>query len=474
MVCQLDALQKCLTAASVKKTLLGLPMTLNDTYDRILLGIDCSYHQQTFQVLQWLLVARRPMYLDEAAETAAILPVSTNDTPIFDVNNRLSDPNDIFEICLSLVSTTATANSRLHDGQLVPAEILSLAHFSVMEYLTSEAIRQGPCAKFHVDVVEAHMMISQACVAYLRDFNKPEHDVVMPLADYAANFWNAHAELAWSSKNCSILVDSVIDLLGSPTAMSHVHRLCKPHYPPETFIKKPALHWATQYGLLLVVNKILCNIDDINIRDAFGRTALHVAIQFRQESIACSLIQRSIDVDAQDLIGTALHYAVHTEDVSIVQTLLNGKANPNVRKGMRYTPLYSAAQRNNLKIVEALLDHGADPNMSCSLANLDAPIKKGHSEQDPVGKLDDAHLSGTALQVAAWRGFSGIVRTLLDAGAVLDNPELVLLSQGKIQEALEAMDAAGQYSYHFLNQLPDYAATVEALQTHAQGVHRRS
>ena len=448
-------------------------MTLNDTYDRILLSIDCSYHQQTLQVLQWLLVARRPMYLDEAAETAAILPISTNDTPIFDVNNRLSDPNDIFEICLSLVSTSATANARMNDGQLVPAEILSLAHFSVVEYLTSEAIRKGPCARFHVDVIEAHMTISQACVAYLRDFNKPEHDVVMPLADYAANFWNAHAELAWSSKNHSILVDSVIDLLGSPTAMSHVHRLCKPHYPPETFIEKPALHWATQYGLLIVAKRILCNIDDINIRDAFGRTALHIATQFRQESIARALIQKSIDIDAQDLIGTALHYAVHTEDISTVQTLLDGKANPNARKGMRNTPLYSAAQRNNLKIVEALLDHGADPNLSCSLAKLDTPSKEVHSGTDPVGKLDNAHHSGTALQVAAWRGFSEIVRTLLDAGATLDNPELVLLSQGKIQEALEAMDVAGQYSYHFLNQLPDYTATVEALHTHAQSVHRR-
>ena len=471
MACQLDALQRCLTVASLKKTLLALPKTLYDTYDRILLSIDHAYHPQAIKVFQWLVVARRPMYIEEVAEVVTILPTASSGMPVFDVDNRLSDPSDVFQICLSLVSAATTTDARRQNGQLVPAEILSLAHFSVKEYLTSEAIKDGPCSEFFVIESQAHMSISQACIAYLLDIDSPASDTKHPLANYAANFWNVHAELGLESKDCSVLVDRIVELLGSTRAMSNVHSLCKPHYPAHSLTEKPALHWATQYGLSTVVEKILRGTENINMRDSVGRTALHIAIQFRQEKIATFLIQNGIDIDAQDLIGTALHYAVHTEDVSIVQTLLDGKADPDTRIAQRMTPLYSAAQRNNLDIVKALLAHGASPNAPCRLTYAGGTTTESHKGQRRARDAVNSQHMGTALQVAAWRGFSRVAAALLDAGAVIENPQLVLLSEGQVQEALEALEAAGEFQYHFLNQLPDYRDTVAVLQSHRNKRH---
>ena len=469
MVCQLDALQRCLTAASLKKTLRALPKTLYDTYDRILLSIDSAYHQQAIHVLRWLAVARRPLYIEEAAEIVTTLPADEDENPIYDADNRLSDPNDVFQICLSLVSTSVTAEVKSQNGQLIPAEFLRLAHFSVKEYLTSQAIRQGPYSAFHVNEFEAHMSVAQACIAYLLNVNGPANSrtsLELPLADYAANFWNVHAELGFHAENGSILEEKVIELLESVHAMTNIHTLCKPHYPTHSLVEKPALHWAAQFGLLNVVERIMTNMEDINKRDRVRRTALHIAIQFRQESIARFLIRQGIDIDAQDFIGTALHYAIQTEDVGILQILLDGKADPNLRIALRNTPLYSAAQRNHLKMVKLLLGHGADPNAPCKLTKTGGIRFEERSGYDRPRPPAEPYHMGTALQVAAWRGFSAVANALLDAGAVVDNAELLLLSQGKIQEALHAMERIGEYPYHFQNELPNYADTVAVFQTH--------
>ncbi|KAH6665710.1 hypothetical protein B0J14DRAFT_605694 [Halenospora varia] len=44
--CQLDALQKCLTPHATRKSLSGLPKTLDETYDRIPCSIDQEYFRR--------------------------------------------------------------------------------------------------------------------------------------------------------------------------------------------------------------------------------------------------------------------------------------------------------------------------------------------------------------------------------------------------------------------------------------------
>ena len=50
VVCQLDALRKCLTTGHIKKALQQLPKTLDDTYNRILDQIDDEYCQFAYDI----------------------------------------------------------------------------------------------------------------------------------------------------------------------------------------------------------------------------------------------------------------------------------------------------------------------------------------------------------------------------------------------------------------------------------------
>ena len=275
-----------------------------------------------------------------------------------------------------------------------------------------------------------------------------------------------HAELGCHSHGALILQDMVIELLGSVRTMSNVYTLCKPHYPAQSLTEKPALHWAVQYGLPNVVAKIASTITDINMRDSSGRTALHIAVQFRRDSISRSLLEREVDVNAQDSIGTALHYAVHTEDASTVQMLLEAGADPNMRIERRSTPIYLAVTRNNLGMIRLLLDHGADPNASCEVDSAGKMVLTRDPQDGIVGSPQGRSYTGTPLKVAAWRGYTEIVTALLDSGAVIEDSQLLLLAQGNVRDALQALEKMEAYPYHFQNQLPEYKDTIKALQHH--------
>ncbi|KAG4429187.1 hypothetical protein IFR05_015330 [Cadophora sp. M221] len=88
VVCQLDALRKCLKVDALRKALKSLPKTLDDTYVRILLRIDEDYSQDAFRILQWLIYSARPLHIEEMVEVIAI----DSEQSQFDPENRLPDP----------------------------------------------------------------------------------------------------------------------------------------------------------------------------------------------------------------------------------------------------------------------------------------------------------------------------------------------------------------------------------------------
>ena len=99
---QLNELTKCLTQGSVKHQLKSLPGGLDETYDRILLGIDKQYHNHTKILLQWLAFAVRPMALEELAETLTV-DLHGENGPQYQSFNKLWNIHDIFKTCPGLV-----------------------------------------------------------------------------------------------------------------------------------------------------------------------------------------------------------------------------------------------------------------------------------------------------------------------------------------------------------------------------------
>ena len=102
---------------------------------------------------------------------------------------------------------------------------------------------------------------------------------------------------------------------------------------------------------------------DVNERSLFGKTALmYLAAHAWSSPDLEYLIKAGADLDVTDYDGeTALHRAVHANNLSCTLTLLAAGANPNIRCSIGMMPLHWAALNGVELIVEALLSAGADP-----------------------------------------------------------------------------------------------------------------
>ncbi len=101
----------------------------------------------------------------------------------------------------------------------------------------------------------------------------------------------------------------------------------------------------------------------------------------------------AVDVDAAAADGaTALHWAVHRDDVRLVEVLLEAGADVAAANRYGVQPISLAAENGSAAVVGALLDAGADPN---------ATLRGGE----------------TALMTAARTGDAATVRALLVRGA---------------------------------------------------------
>ena len=109
-----------------------------------------------------------------------------------------------------------------------------------------------------------------------------------------------------------------------------------------------------------------------------------------------SLIESGTDVNEPDVDGaTALHWAVHADQLEATRILLAAGANPEFESRYGVTPLYLAAVNGNAPLIESLLDAGADAGAF-----------------GPNGE--------TMLMTAARTGVPEALSALLEAGAEID------------------------------------------------------
>lgn len=97
---------------------------------------------------------------------------------------------------------------------------------------------------------------------------------------------------------------------------------------------KTPLHYAALYGHSLMMDLLINEGADSKSRDASGRTALHFACSSWSVESVCLLLNLSPEeVHLGDNVGrTPLLYAVWNntdEQVSIIRTILERKADPN-------------------------------------------------------------------------------------------------------------------------------------------------
>jgi ankyrin repeat protein len=414
--CQLEVLRQCFPS-SVRSILAELPESLDETYERILQQIPKSNRVYAHCLLQCLVVAVRPLSVEELAEVLAIDFSAEGGTPMVDEKLRWEDKEQaVLSACSALIAVVKDGGTPMVDEKLrwedkeqaVPSTFFStiiasirdegrdsrrvqFSHFSVKEFLTSDRLATSTMDDLryhHIRLESAHTIMAQACLAVLlRLDNNMDRQTIesYPLARYAGKHFGDHVEF---EKVLSHVTDGVDDLLDPDkphfepwlwqrfgdwdpdywhTSFNLSYTLFRtpgtmPVYPPRVV----PLYYVAAFGPLCLAHRlILKHPEDLHVRDNKGYIPLQIAVLAGNDDVSQLLIEYSADLDIQDMEGrTLLHMAACQGLFKVAQMVLQRdgavKRHANARNKNGQTALHLASGYHYPRIVALLLTVGLD------------------------------------------------------------------------------------------------------------------
>jgi hypothetical protein len=370
---QLDYISTLMSDGAIKKALLNLPSGLDSTYEQILQRILCRSPddaQMVKLIFLWLVQSYHHMTLQELAEAVSIQMMDTR----LNFENVATDPEDLVALCGSLVIVDRTSKPPL----------VSLAHYSVEEYLCSPQIAQSPVAFFHVEEPAAHLHLAATCIRYLSfsDFGHPPSSgwdakqltKKYALLQYAARHWTAHLrDSRVSAAKFQSYLAPILNWFCEPDVKGEqyscwqgiVHMYCEEH---DDCTRQPPFYNAIVLGLDHVLRMLLPReVATINKHFSGGWTPLTAAIAAKQPTAAKILLDAGADPniaadDEQHNGLTALHIAAEQSMEEMVELLLSKGADIHARTFSETTPFYRAARGGSLSILQMLYSAGSDIN----------------------------------------------------------------------------------------------------------------
>ena len=359
MFCQLDRLRRCLSPR-IRRALDELPETLDGTYERTLLDIDDENWSYAHRLFQCIVVAQRPLRVEELAEFLAFKS-ETRGNLTFDGNWRPENPRDtVLSTCSSLIAIVNV------DG----SPVMQFSHFSVKEYLTSNRIAQGRVSRYYIPLEQAHLFVTQACLSLLLhlDIRVTKTSIKeLPLARYAGQYWTDHAKFG----NVSSHTEDSIKRLFNPRYHHYMNwvwiynSISHQSVPSEvpTLSDHKLLHHAAQHGFLRVVEWLITtHSQDVNVLASWG-TPLHIASRNGRLDVVQVLLEHRADVNAVTVDGwTPLHFASWLEHPRVARVLLDHGADVDSETTLSETALHLGSERGNSELAQLLLERGANSN----------------------------------------------------------------------------------------------------------------
>jgi ankyrin repeat protein len=151
------------------------------------------------------------------------------------------------------------------------------------------------------------------------------------------------------------------------------------------------------------------------------------AVKNNNTAAVPALLKERADVNAPQGDGaTALHWAVHLDNLNVAALLIRAGAHVNVANDIGVTPLYLACTNRNGEMVRKLLAARANPNatllsgetvlMNCARAGDLGAVKALLAHGANVNAKEPSH-DQTALMWAAAQRHSEVVKALVENGA---------------------------------------------------------
>ena len=393
MFCQLARLRRCLSPR-IRRALDELPETLDETYERTLLDIDDENWEYAHRLFQCIVVARRPLRVEELAEFLAF-KLEAGGSLTFEGDWRPENARDtVLSTCSSLITIVDVEDS----------PVIQFSHFSVKEYLTSNRIAEGPVSRYYIPLEPAHLFVTQACLSFLLQLDKHVTRRIiedLPLAQYASRYWADHAEFGNVSSQAEDLIKRlfnpenhhfvnwvwIYDTISGQSMRSEgpsrptsaplhyaachgFHRVaewlittCSQDANESGYELMTPLHFASRGEQSTVVQVLLMHQADANARDDDGWTPLHLASLKGCSKVVRLLLEHGADVDSESRDGeTPLFFLSECSgNLEAAQVLLGFGANPNTRSTFGQNSLYMALQSGSQGLTQLLLKYGADP-----------------------------------------------------------------------------------------------------------------
>ena len=407
----MEVLRHCLPS-SIRDTLKKLPKSLDETYKRVLKEIKEPNQDNAHRLLQCLVVAIRPLQVDELAEVLAVDFDGPDGIANLNPSWRWEDEEQaLLSSCSSLITIVKSGDSR----------VVQFSHFSVKEFLTSPRFAKsgGDLSGYHIALEPAHTILARACLSILirsDDTIKNGVQKISPLTKYAAQCWITHARFEKVSSRLLNTIDKLFDV-GEPyfAAWVKLHDIdINPEWGSPFYLFCPTrkseaapLYYAAHCGLYDLVAHLITKyphqvnaqggyhvvplvaalagnhfeIAELLIRNGAGatvnvrgdgkRTALHSAAYGGAVEVAQFLLKHNADLNSRDFEGcTPLHHppeggGLHKDPnipkllVDVARLLLQHKADINAQRNNGWTPLHVAAFHGTLEVTRVLLEHGA-------------------------------------------------------------------------------------------------------------------
>jgi ankyrin repeat protein len=446
----------------VMRALERLPAGLFPLYGRMLRDIEPDRRKSSLCVLRLVVLACRPLTLDELAfVVSCCLP---QDPPLTG-----NDIRDLTEVCGPLF--------RVKD------QTVGLVHESVRDYTKEAVFPDGFGLKSH----GTHLQLAWACIDALVVAAQSS-----PLSAYATDFWPHHARrsdvlteelvlhsraffdtssrsrASWWSIFCihNIKINLMCDF-DAFRNISRFHMACflgiKPwvenileEYRSRFLLGLPisrnpverrdsegwtALHWAAYAGQETTVKLLLGQKANIDAKDRESKTALHWAAIEHHQAIIKLLLDRKADVDARaayyDCINwehgnrrgrTALHHVAEEGHEITAKLLLDHRANVNIKDWAGATALHLSAENDHVAMAKLLIDRGADVNAKRKDGTTALHLTAGQDNIamaklliDHGANINAQTKDGTAVvHLVAGGGIEATVRLLLEHGANVD------------------------------------------------------
>ena len=345
---------------------------MDETYERVLKEIKKPNRDHARRILQCLVVAIRPLRVEELAELLAVDFDDVEGIPKLKPGWRWEDEEQaLFTSCSSLIAIVDTGDSR----------VVQFSHFSVKEYLTSARLitSSQDVSRFHIAHKPAHTILAQACVSVLLqlgDHNEPDDiEKNEPLAKYAAEYWVRHAQFE--------------DVLSCIKGMEYLFDLDKPYFAAwrrlyDIDVQAPyltvfrqfrqdsdpganiPLYYAALCGFANRAEELIIKYPQhVNAIDGYYMTPAVAALAGRHFELAQVLHRNGSSVELPGIYeNTLLHSAAFYGDLEMVPVLLEYGLDANAQNSYRQTPLHFAIEGHvdDPRVIRLLVERGADPN----------------------------------------------------------------------------------------------------------------